>query len=109
MKKTTPIVILTTCGKEDEAEKIATTLVGSHIAACVNIIPKISSFYRWQGKVERTDEFLLLIKTTEAQAESVTKVINEISSYELPEVISVNISGGLTPYLEWLEAESRGK
>jgi len=100
-------VVLTTTGSRDEAEKIATALVEAEVAACVNIVGPITSIYRWQGKVEKTEEFLLLIKTWNAVYEDVEATIREIHSYELPECIALRVEKGSEQYLEWIENSVR--
>jgi periplasmic divalent cation tolerance protein len=95
-------IVLTTCGSEDEARKIAHALVERRLAACVNILPKIESVYRWQGKVESAREWLLLIKTSEEKFPAVRDAIRELHSYELPECIALNIEDGSGAYLQWI-------
>ena len=96
-------LVLSTAGSKDEAEKIARALVERGLAACVNIIPQVQSIYRWQGKVEEAQEFLLLIKTVGSAFEQVRDTINQLHSYELPECISLEIADGSLAYLEWIE------
>jgi periplasmic divalent cation tolerance protein len=96
-------VVLTTCGSNEEAGKIARALVERRLAACVNIVPGIESVYQWQGKVESATEWLLVIKTTEAHFESVRDAIRELHSYELPECIMISIEDGSAEYLKWIE------
>jgi periplasmic divalent cation tolerance protein len=98
-------IVLSTTGSEDEARKIAHSLVDRQLAACVNIIPQIESVYCWQGKVESTREWLLLIKTTAKNFPAVRDAIRELHSYDLPECIAVTIDDGSSDYLQWL-AES---
>jgi periplasmic divalent cation tolerance protein len=100
-------LVLTTTGSRAEADKIADALVERRLAACVNIVGPISSTYRWQGKVEAAEEFLLLIKTTEAEFERVRAAIRELHSYELPECIEVAIENGSAEYLTWIEENTR--
>ncbi len=95
-------IVLSTAGSADEARKIARHLVEHRLAACVNIIPRIESIYRWQGKVESSEECLLLIKTTAEKFPAVRDAIHELHSYELPECIAINIDEGSAEYLEWL-------
>jgi periplasmic divalent cation tolerance protein len=99
---TDKLLILTTTESDAEARKIATTLVERRLAACVNIVPRVASVYRWQGKVEAAEEFLLIIKTVKAQQEQVQTAIRELHSYELPECLAIAVEGGSTEYLEWI-------
>jgi periplasmic divalent cation tolerance protein len=80
-------IALTTAGSEEEARKIAQALVERRLAACVNIVPQITSVYRWQDKVEEAREWLLIVKTTVAAFDQVRRAIAELHSYELPECI----------------------
>jgi periplasmic divalent cation tolerance protein len=96
-------IVLSTAGSEDEARKIARGLVERQIAACVNIVPRIESIYRWQGKVESCTEWLLLIKTTIERFPAVRDAIRELHSYDLPECVSINVEDGSPEYLQWLE------
>ncbi len=95
-------IVLTTAGSQQEAQRIARTLVDRRLAACVNIIPQIQSIYRWQGKVEDAQEWLLLIKTTNQAFERIRDAIRELHSYELPECISVSVEDGSAAYLNWI-------
>jgi periplasmic divalent cation tolerance protein len=95
-------IVLCTAGSEDEARKIAHHLVEHRLAACVNIIPQIESVYRWQGKIESSREWLLLIKTSGQHFPAVRDAIRELHSYELPECIAINIEDGSAEYLKWL-------
>jgi periplasmic divalent cation tolerance protein len=96
-------IVLSTAGSEEEARKIARHLVEHRLAACVNILPQIQSIYRWQGKVEESREWLLLIKTTAEKFSQVTDAISELHSYDLPECIALSIEDGGARYLEWIE------
>ena len=102
---TEKIVVLSTCGSEEEAVRIAKRLVEEHLAACVNLIPRIRSIYRWQGKVEDATEWMLLIKTSRDRYDSLTTVLEAAHSYELPEVLALPIVAGSANYLAWLDAE----
>ena len=95
-------IVLCTAGSEDEARKIARHLVEQRLAACVNIVPRVESIYRWQGKVESSGEWLLLIKTTAERFPEVRDAIRELHSYELPECIAISIEEGSPEYLRWL-------
>ena len=96
------ILILTTAGSDSEARKIAQMLVERHLAACVNIIPKVQSIYRWEGKMESAEEYLLIAKTTRDKESEAQAAIRELHSYELPECISIPIEGGSSEYLKWI-------
>jgi periplasmic divalent cation tolerance protein len=95
-------IVLSTAGSEEEARKIARHLVEDQLAACVNIVPRIESVYRWEGKVESNLEWLLVIKTTGEKFPAVRDAIRELHSYELPECIAISIEDGSTDYLEWI-------
>jgi periplasmic divalent cation tolerance protein len=97
-------IVFTTTGSHDEARKIAHALVERKLAACVNIVPKIESVFRWEDKVESAQEWLLLIKTTEEAFERVRDAIKELHSYDLPECIAIKITNGSKECLEWIGA-----
>ena len=96
-------IVLCTAGSEDEARKIARHLVEQRLAACVNIVPQIESIYRWQGTVESSREWLLLIKTTAQRFSTVRDMIRKLHSYELPECIAIGVEDGSEDYLAWIE------
>jgi periplasmic divalent cation tolerance protein len=96
-------ILLTTAGSRDEADMLANELVRRELAACVNILGPMTSVYRWKGNIESSDEFLLLIKTTEDAFEQVRKAVKELHSYELPEIVELGVSRGDGKYLNWLE------
>jgi periplasmic divalent cation tolerance protein len=96
-------LVLSTAGSEEEARKIANALVEQKLAACVNIIPQIESIYRWQGKVESSREWLLLIKTSAEKFGAVRDAIRELHSYDLPECIALAIDDGSSAYLGWIK------
>ena len=98
------IIVLSTVGGADEAERIAETLVEQGLAACVNVIPGLVSIYRWKGRVQRDGECLLLIKTRAERFEALRQAIVSLHPYELPEVVALPIAAGHEPYLAWLDA-----
>ena len=102
---TDKIVIYSTCGSAEEAERISSLLIERKLAACVTVITPVKSYYRWQGKVEKSDEWLLMIKTSQALFEAVSAAIQKAHSYEVPEVIAVPIAAGSAAYLSWLGSE----
>jgi periplasmic divalent cation tolerance protein len=95
-------LVLTATGSNEEARKIARTLVERRLAACINIIPRVDSIYRWEGEIEDAQEWLLLIKTTGAAFERVRDAIGELHSYEVPECICISIENGSLDYLQWI-------
>ena len=95
-------IIFTTAGSKEEAGKIAHALVERRLAACVNIVPQIESVYRWQGKVESAQEWLLMIKTQVELFERVRDAVKELHSYELPECVMLEVSAGSQAYLDWI-------
>ena len=96
------IVVLTTAGRQEEAASIAASLVERHLAACVQVISGMTSFYRWEGAVERSEEWLVIVKTTSARYDDVEQAIREAHSYSTPEVVRLAIDGGSNAYLDWL-------
>jgi len=99
--------VLTTVGSEQEAERVAATLVDRRLAACVQVIGPISSRYRWQGAVEQAHEWMCLAKTEAARYEAVEAAIREVHSYEEPEIVATEIVAGSKGYLGWI-SESLG-
>jgi periplasmic divalent cation tolerance protein len=96
-------LVLTTASSPEESRKIARALVESRLAACVNIIPKVESVYRWEGKVEEAEEYLLLIKTTADAFAAVREKIQQLHSYEVPECIALSVDDGSPAYLKWID------
>jgi periplasmic divalent cation tolerance protein len=102
-------IVLSTAGSEEEARKIAQHLVEGRLAACVNIVPQIESIYRWQGNVESSREWLLIIKTTAARFAEVRVTISELHSYDLPECVVLGVEDGSAEYLRWVEDSVGGE
>jgi periplasmic divalent cation tolerance protein len=98
------LVVLTTLEKQEDGERLASLLVESALAACVQILPPMISIYRWQGAVERASEVLLLIKTTRDAYQRIETVIKENHPYQTPEIIALPVEAGLDAYLTWLAA-----
>ncbi len=103
-----PVVALTTVATEADAERIARSLVEKGLAACVNVVPGVVSFYRWKGALERDQELLLVIKTRGERFEALRAALLAEHPYELPELIALPIAAGHEPYLDWLTAGTRG-
>jgi periplasmic divalent cation tolerance protein len=98
-----PIVVLVTCGTEDEAVEIAHALVEERLAACVNLISPVRSIYRWEGKIWDEKEWMLIIKTQKKRFEELEKKVKSLHSYSVPEIIALPIIEGSASYLKWLE------
>ena len=97
------LIVLTTVGKPEDAEWISREVVERGLAACVNIIPSVTSIYRFRGEVEKSDEILLLMKTTGERFEALREAVVSMHTYEVPEVIALEIDAGHMPYLAWLD------
>jgi len=107
MKGTDRIVVLITAGSEKEARKIAKLLIKEKNAACVNIVPEVDSLFRWKGKIDSARESLLLVKTRASLFPEIIRLVKEIHSYEVPEIIGLPIIGGSEEYLKWLDSACR--
>lgn len=99
-------VVYTTIDNVQDARKIAHTLVEEQLVACVNIIPKIESIYRWKGKIEKDNECVLIVKTTDKNVKKTIQKIKELHTYELPDIIVLPIIGGLKDYLNYIQDET---
>ncbi len=102
-------LIFCTCPDEKTAAELASLLVKQRYAACVNIVPGLTSVYRWQEKIETSSEYLLLIKSRADRYPALEGFIHEHHPYELPEVIAVSIDKGLAGYLQWIDSELLGR
>ena len=96
-------IILTTTPSKKDAKRIADKLISQSKAACVNIIKDVESIYRWQGKIERSAEFLLIIKTNRKNLKKVFNLIAQVHPYEVPEIIALKIDQGNQKYLNWID------
>ena len=97
-------LVLTTCGDAPAAETLARALVDERLAACVNLVPGVRSIYRWRTAIEEADEILVVAKTTAAQVEALSRRIEELHAYDVPEVIVLRADGGSARYLDWIAA-----
>jgi periplasmic divalent cation tolerance protein len=98
------VQVMTTTDRRDHADTLAGTLVEARVAACVQVVGPIASTYRWQGDVERAEEWLLVVKTTGGQLDAVVRAIGEHHHYEVPEITATPIVGGSRAYLDWIGA-----
>jgi periplasmic divalent cation tolerance protein len=96
-------IVLCTIPDRETAELIAGTLVSEQLAACVNILPGVTSMYRWQGAIEQSEELLLNIKTSQKVWPMLEAQIQALHPYELPEIVAVPIKTGEAEYIQWLE------
>jgi periplasmic divalent cation tolerance protein len=99
------ILVITNLPDRGAAEQLARVLIEQRLAACVNVMAPCTSLYHWQGVVETAEEVPLLIKTLQVHYDKVEATIRNFHPYELPEIISVAINGGLPAYLDWVAAE----
>jgi periplasmic divalent cation tolerance protein len=102
---TDKIVVFNTCGSADEAERLARSLVERRLAACVNVVAPVTSFYRWDGAVTRGEEWLLVIKSSRPLFDALRDAIEAAHTYELPELIALPVIEGSGNYLAWLDRE----
>ncbi len=99
---TDAIVVLVTASSADEATRIAEVVVEERLAACVNLIGPIRSIYRWRDEVRSDPEMLMLVKTSRRQFDALEQRVRELHSYDVPEVIALDVAQGSIPYLEWI-------
>ena len=97
------IVVFITAASLKQAKEIAGILISKRLAACVNILPGINSVFRWQGKIDKAKEVLLLAKTTKPNFKKLASQVKKVHSYECPEIIALPIIAGNKEYLRWIE------
>ncbi len=95
-------IVLSTAGSEEEGARLAKLLVERKLCACVNLVPGIRSFYRWDGAVQDDAEVLLIIKTTKEKLQALSEHLAENHSYDVPEVLALDVDRGSASYLDWL-------
>jgi periplasmic divalent cation tolerance protein len=100
------LVIMVTVGNQKEARRIGKRMVDAKLAACANIIPAIESIYRWKGKVEKSQEVLLIFKSTRVRYAALEKAIKAIHTYDTPEIIALPVKKGLAQYIGWVCGET---
>jgi periplasmic divalent cation tolerance protein len=103
-----PIVVLITTSSQVEADRIANALVAEMMAACVNVIPGVTSVYRWQGDVQRAQEWLLVAKSRSDVLDDLIRRVKALHSYDVPEIIALPLAGGYDAYLRWIDNEVHG-
>jgi len=96
------LVIYCTCPDPATAERIAEALVSERLAACVNLVPGLTSIYRWQGQIQRDNEWLLIIKTRNTIYPLLETRIRDLHPYAVPEIIALPIQAGSAAYLDWI-------
>jgi len=99
------VVIYITAGTDEEAREVAEVLLEKRKAACVNILPKVSSIFWWQDKLDSAQEILLIVKTKASLVNEIVRLVREVHSYDVPEIIALPIVGGNRDYLEWIGKE----
>ncbi len=97
-------ILISTAPNQEVAESLASNLIEARLAACVNIVPQVTSIYEWQGKIERESEVILLIKSTAGNFSAIEKLLNEQHPYDVPELISCNIDEISASYGQWLKS-----
>jgi periplasmic divalent cation tolerance protein len=105
---TDKIVVLSTCATETDAERLARALVAGRLAACVNVVPGMRSFYHWKGEIESGAEFLLIIKTSRELFPALNAEMAKLHPYEVPELLALPVVDGAENYLSWLDSNLRG-
>ena len=102
------LVAFSTAPSAEVAEQLARALVGEGLAACVNVVPGVTSYYRWKGELQRDAEWLLVIKTRAARLEALKAALVRLHPYEVPELVALGVEDGLAPYLAWLDESTGG-
>jgi periplasmic divalent cation tolerance protein len=100
------IMVFITVKSDKEGEKIASALLKEKLAACVNVIDGVKSFFRWKGQISTENEVLLIAKTKDVLFDSLKKRVLELHSYEVPEIIATSILAGSKKYLDWIKKET---
>jgi periplasmic divalent cation tolerance protein len=106
---TEKILVLSNCGSEEEARRVARALVEARVAACVNIVAGVHSVYHWEGSIQEGSEWMLIIKSTRALFDSLAAELRRIHSYQVPEVLAIPVVDGDQDYLAWIDREISGK
>jgi periplasmic divalent cation tolerance protein len=112
LKKTTDsrkisIIVLVTCPDKESANKISSSLIEKKLAACVNTINNVESIFRWKGKIEKSSENLLIIKSKKRLLKKLITDVQQNHPYQLPEILALPIIGGSKAYIDWLNNETQ--
>lgn len=100
-------IVLSTIDDSEAAGELATQLVEEGLAACVSIIPNISSIYKWEGVLEKSQECLMVMKTTAHLVADLIQRTQQLHPYDVPEILSVDVQQGHPPYLQWVVEQTR--
>lgn len=100
------VVVLVTVPDAETGARIGRALVAERLAACVNLVPGLRSFYRWEGEIQEDEEVLLLVKTRADRLPELSRRVQALHPYDLPEVLALPAMGGSAAYLDWIEAEA---
>jgi len=100
-----PRIVLTTAPDEEVARSLARGLVERRLAACVNVLPRVTSVFRWEGELREEGEVLLVVKSTAARVEEIEAWLVEAHPYDVPECVSLAAASVEARYLKWLEGE----
>ena len=105
MSDVSKVVVLITTATAEEAHGIAELLLNQRKAACVNIVPRVNSLFRWQGKLDSAQESLLIVKTRASLLPEIIEMVKSAHSYEVPEIIALPVISGNEDYLKWVDSE----
>ena len=105
MKEASKVVVIITTATEEEAHRIAELLVNRRKAACVNIVPRVDSLFRWEGNLESAQESLLIVKSKASLLPEIIEMVKRAHGYEVPEIIALPVIGGNEAYLRWIDTE----
>lgn len=103
-----PVIVYATFGSMEEAKKVAEDVVGRKLAACANIIPNVTSVYRWEGQINTDQEVVVIFKTVKDFARLLAEEVKRLNTYEVPAIVGLPIIGGDPDYLDWVTKETIG-
>ncbi|WP_455378093.1 divalent-cation tolerance protein CutA [Petrachloros mirabilis] len=103
------LIVLTTASSQNEATRIARAVANERLAACINIIPGITSIFRWDSRVQKSREVLLIFKTTRQRYPALERMIQSMHSYDVPEIIALSVESGFIKYIKWIGQETKAR